>query len=229
MGKIKDLDKYLLYDNKHIIYNHDIPMTVSIPLYFKDRKYYGTNNESGNTMFLAICLIEIGKDSCTLVMPTLIETIPSETIEDDEYIKLIYNKGDIFFVNNYIVQVSVNLYDIFTSFITLGKPIPYLSYENFISIFDNIQILANKKLSKRVDFEFIIAEINRDKKDLNRRYRNSDMTEAPVTISMRNIAYGPNSVSAKIIGSYFNDGLVSSLLVEDDNKPANKIEALLKT
>ena len=106
--------------------------------------------------------------------------------------------------------------------------VPYFFLRS-IRIFDNIQILANKKLSKRVDFEFIIAEINRDKKDLNRRYRNSDMTEAPVTISMRNIAYGPNSVSAKIIGSYFNDGSVSSLLVEDDNKPANKIEALLKT
>jgi len=232
MGKIKDLDKYFFYDKKNtsIIYQHKSPMILSIPDYFKDRGYFDTNPDSGNIRFLGISYIEIDKNNTTLVFPAMLESIPSDIYEKNNMIFMVYNNDDIFLVNDYIILNTVSGIDIFKSFMILSKDISYLDYKNFITIFDNLQIILGKTLGQRVDFELLLAETTRSSKDLNTLFRNTNMDkEKPKKISMRNIAYGPKTVTSKTVGSYFNDGLVGSLTVDDDNQPTSKIEALLKT
>jgi hypothetical protein len=74
----------------------------------------------------------------------------------------------------------------------------------------------------------MFSKSSRDKDDLHLEYRHTDMKGERVNISIRDVTHGPKDVTAKLLGSYFNDGLVSPLLVEDD-EPANKIEAFLKS
>lgn len=226
------LDKLIEINRKEeqIIYTGSSELTLTIPAYFRERGYYIYSSETGNINFLAIAEIKINNKTGTLIIPTMMETIPYDIEETSDKIILKYNKGDALFTTDYIIASRVELYNIFTSFMTLGKDIPYLDYQDFIYIFDNLQLISNKTLSNRVAFELLYAETCRDTNDLNTRYKNTTMKKPHTRISLRNIAYGPSSVNAKIIGTYFNDGLTSSLLVEEnETDTSNKIETLLKS
>jgi hypothetical protein len=231
MSKIKDLDQYLLFDKKRrcVVYNHDQPMSVTIPKYFKERGYFGTDPDSGNPIFLGVASVEIGEDNCALILPGILQTIPDEVEEKFDTIVLKYKKNNIFLVKDYIVHSTVDINSLFTSFIVLGKPVSYLPYLDFIKIFDHVTLITGKTFGQRIDYELLLAESTRDVKDLNKRYRHCDQSQPHRRISIRNVAYGPSSITGKLGGGYFNDGLNSALLMEDDGLPTNKIEALLKS
>ena len=233
MSKLKSIMKYLKKEDNKLIYTGAKEMIVSIPTFFEDRNFLTMDHEKDCLVFLGICKIEIGDESNVLIFPAMIGSKP-DTIEIDknkELFYLKYKKGDIFINETFIIRNSIDLSSIFMTFAVLGKKIPYLSYEDLPIIMDNMVVLSGVNLrSRRACYELLFGELARSKKDLKLRYRNTDMKGDYQLVSMRNIVYGPKSVSAKILGNYFNDGLVSSLLVDDTTaKKSSVIETYLKT
>jgi len=227
MEKLLSIDKYLKKENDSLIYIGKSPMFVYVPKYFKDRDFLIMREDIS---ILGIIKIVINNKENVIIFPTMISTMPNSIELEDEYYKLIYNKNNIFFKNSNIIKDKNIFYKLFITFISLGKIPDYVSYENIPYIFDFAQMITGVSLnSRRTVFELIFGELIRDKKDLFTRYRNSNMKGEYKSISMHNLIHAGKTVSSKLMGGYFRDGLVASLLIENEGKGASPLESLLTT
>ncbi len=66
----------------------------------------------------------------------------------------------------------------------------------------------------------------RDRDDPFKFYRHTRMQKKPIVASLNTISLGPVSATARTIGAYMNDGLMSSL-THDNNEPS-AIENILR-
>jgi hypothetical protein len=69
-----------------------------------------------------------------------------------------------------------------------------------------------------VIFEIVYAHLHRDKDDITKFYRNTDMKKPPQSIPLRSVNFGPTSTTAKLLGSYFDDGLTATLISHSDTR-----------
>jgi len=157
--------------------------------------------------------------------PSLTEKV---TEDDYDYISLTFNKGDVFINNTNIVKDGNLTYDVFMTFLALGKIPPFIDYSSIQSLYNNdlrccgISLGINHSI-----YEMIFAHMYRDKKDPYKFYRYTTMKSKPTIVPIHQISHGPKSNSAKIIGSYMNEGVVSALVTEPDDDPST-IENMMR-
>lgn len=226
MPKLLSIDKYLKKTDNSLLYIGKSPLYAYVPEYFKNRNFLIIEKE---VELLGIMKLSLNGFENTLIFPTMIKMVPSKIELENDYYKLTFNPNDIFIRNTKLIQDSSILYKLFTTFITLGKIPTFVSYENIPYIFDYAQILSGTSLnSRRTVFELIFGELIRDEKDLFKRYRNSPMTGNYKAVSMHNLIHVGKSVSAKLLGGYFRDGLVASTLIEPEEEQASPLETLIR-
>lgn len=223
--KLQSIMKYLKKQNNTLVYDHFKPLKVYIPKFYESRGFFSIEN---TVTTFGVFKLEIDNYTGTLIFPSLIEMDPTDINSNEDYNILIFEKGSIFIANTFIISNPNFIYEIFTTFVTLGKSLPFLKYDDIPYIFDFAQKIAQVSLnSRRTAFELIYGELTRDSKDLNTRYRNTNMKNPYQIISLHNVVYGPKSTSAKLLGSYFNDGLTGSLIAEHDE--SYPLEQILKS
>lgn len=151
-----------------------------------------------------------------------------EMIGDEEYVVLTLNTDSVFIRNTEIIKRSGLIYDIFMAFIALGKIPHILSYSAIQRLFDDCKKCCGIDLHVNHSvFEMIYAHMYRDKADPYLPYRLSDMRANPIIVPIHQISHGPDSSSARIIGSYMNEGITSSL-VDDTDRPPSVVENLMR-
>jgi hypothetical protein len=164
-------------------------------------------------------------------LPSIIVTQPSsnEIINDDgtAFLKFTYYKNDIFMKNHELVKQSFLGYVIFYEFIYLGVRPNFMGYEYVSSIFDDIKEIADVKIpANRVVFEMIASHLHRNTDNVKEYYRYTDMTQPPTVIPLSDVSHAAISTTARIVGSYFNQAVDSSLVNASDVN--SKLEDMLR-
>lgn len=171
------------------------------------------------------------KYSLGFYLPSIITTEPSENeVVSDEgtsIIKFTYYKEDVFIKNTELVKQSFIGYILFYEFVYLGVKPKFIDYEFSSSLFDNVKKICDVKIpANRVVFEMISSHLYRDADDVKVLYRHTDMKKPPVSIPLLDVSHAAISTTARIVGSYFNAAVDSSLVNASDAN--SRLEDLLR-
>lgn len=148
------------------------------------------------------------------IMPTDVETT---TIKTNKFAKLILNTNDVFMVDDSIVQDAKISYVLFYEMFHSGHYPEFMNYEDVALLFDYAgKATGDGFNTDHMIIEMITSVLHRKNGDLNTLYRNTDMKEQPMTIPMRLISQVAQSTTAKILGSYMNDGLEAAIVNASD-------------
>lgn len=150
---------------------------------------------------------------CILAMVTLCPDETDErTILDDDYLVCTWNSPGIFIASQVLVQDFNAIYCLYVEYITLGHRLYNVGYEALFYLFDRAKEFTGKSIgTDRATYELLVSHLARDPKDLFQYYRYTSMKEPPALISLRSVNFSPTSTSARIIGSYRDDGMASAL------------------
>ena len=179
-----------------------------------DDKYYGVSS--------ADALMQIEPTSTNVV-----------DIDGLKYMEFTFEPGDRVIVNLNLVKTATLVYRVYDMMIAKGKIPWYVSYDDLALIFTTAKIHAGADLGvDNVILEMIVSSIARDPKDRMKYYRHAGMTAADVTnnppdfIALRSVAFSATNTTAKLLGSYLQEG-VSSALVSPSER-TESIENLLR-
>jgi len=154
-------------------------------------------------------------------------------INDKPHKVLHFSKNTVFIENRKLVKNNSFLFNLFDLFFLQGKVPWFLSYEKTARIFEHAKDYAGSKIGNNpIALEILTAIITRLQDDKTKFYRQviekpSDLKKIKrTTIGLMNIYYTFDNTTAKLVGSYYNEG-VNSALVNQETKSTN-IEKLLR-
>lgn len=198
-------------------------------------KHLASMGDTVNVLTI-FAIVDENNNYAIINLPTKIELTPSMTnevsINDDPYMLLEFYKNDVFTTNINLLQQDSFIYDLFDDLFIQGNVPWYLDYEDL----SNILILSQKYAGSRIGnnplgLEILTSIVARLKKDKTVFYRtlSKDIKamnkEKPSYVALQNIYYTFNSTLAKTSGSYFKDGITSSLVNKEDKK--TKLEEII--
>lgn len=169
---------------------------------------------------------------CTMLLPIAIVMQPTEIkqikMDDVHYYDCRFEPGSIIMENVLVEQTDNYIGDLFGEYV-IGANLPHgFNLLDLIKVFSLAGKYAKFKVgSNHQVFETVVNIMARDKDDLNKQYRyrfNSidDLyTSPPWIVGLRNAAITSTNTSAKLVGSYFDDGTVSALI-----NPATRLEGV---
>lgn len=191
-----------------------VTRTMAIFAIVMDDKYYAVSNAA----------------AMMRLTPTETNTIK---VGSDDYLEFFFEAGSVVCPNINLVKDDTLPYRMYNEFFAKGRVPWYISYEDLGRIYEsapyhaNLQVGANHAVP-----ELMAAAICRSEKDVTRYYRHvvegeQDLVmNPPVTIPLKDVSLGATNTTARLMGSYFNDGLVSSLVNPSDR--VEPIENLLR-
>lgn len=172
----------------------------------------------------------IGDSYAVANLPAMCEIRPDSRkrvkIGGEEYLEFYFDANSIVLEDNRLFQQSTLVYNLFNEEIAKGNVPFYFTDVDFLFYLDLTSDFANLKLGKNnVSLEMIISSITRSAQDRTKYYReNPDGNYS--FIPLRNIQLGATNTLAKLMGSYFETGVTSSLSRESDK--LEDIERLLR-
>lgn len=182
---------------------------VGIHAIVVDDKYYAVNNT-----------------------PAMMTVEPSATsiveVEMVKYMELTFEPGDLVYANLDLVKLNTLIFRIFDNFIAKGKVPWYFSYDDL----GQLMLLAKKHGGANLGVEAAILELfvstmARDPKKRSDFYRHKVKTKEavgktqPDYVPLNAVAHTASNTTAKLLGSYFQDGVTSSL-----NTPSERNESI---
>lgn len=160
-----------------------------------------------------------GRYQASLWMMAVIRCEPREiartTIDGITYLVLHFGHGDVFIKNTQVVKKKSLVYAVYVEVVTRGNLMYWLTYDKLAVLFDQAKWMCDADVG--VDpavFEVIFAHLARDPTDRFRQYRHTDMRGDFELIPLRSVVYAPPSTTARLLGSYFAEGLNAALSQE---------------
>lgn len=221
---ITDIDKFFKYDEA----THTMTFIGDTLEVRAQKRYqvYGLVELTETVKTLGILDLIIDKKyHASLTILAQVEMAPTEysetTYGNIPYIVMTFLKGDIFLVNTQVLRNSGVIYAVYMEMISRGK-IPYwFTYEDITNVFDRVKEMTGSGIgTDRVVYELVVSHLARQKDNLSQMYRYANIASPMQFIPIKSVAYAPTSTTARLAGSYFDDGLSASLLVESkQNRP----------
>jgi hypothetical protein len=211
------------------------PVRIHIPERFTERGLAEIEDVSYILGFMAIITEDnyYASSTLTAMIRTEPDRIGKVVVDDVAYIELFYEKGSAVIASTDVV-VNDNLpHRIYTEMLGKGRIPWYYGYEDIPKMF--VDTKKYNGVTIGADFavwEYISAALCRDPSDPSKYFRQrpnakKDIeTLTPLYIPLRNVSVGATNVTAKLGGSYTNDGITASLVSPSDRP--EKIETLLR-
>ena len=219
---IKDIDRFFKFDpDKHTMTFIGNSLELRIPKRFET---YGMLEVTETVTALAVLdMIIDEKWQCGLNLPAKIEIAPSVigemVYEENAYQVLHLEHGDQFIKHTQVIKDQSIIYALYVEFITRGKTIYTLDYVGLALLFDRVKQMTGSGIGvDRVLFEVIVSHLARDPDDIFKQYRYTDMSKPMHLVRLRSVSYAPTSTTARMLGSYFDDGLNASLVHHEDKE-----------
>lgn len=159
--------------------------------------------------------------TCGLQIPAVVIMDPvatrTETIDGDSFFICEFHKNNTFLTTTTVMKDNKLPYLMYLEYLSLGNMPSYITYDNVVGIFDDIDRICGLDLP--VDhsiMEIIYAHVYRDAKDLRKYYRHTPMTQPPAQITLRDVAHGASSTHSRLVGSFADDGRNAALLNHSD-------------
>lgn len=167
-----------------------------------------------------------------MILVAHIEMKPSdiETVEENgsKIIKLTFHRGDTFMVSTNTVKDERLAFYVWMVYVKFSNQFAAFNYDDQAIIFDRIMNTCGISFAG-VDhsvYEMIFAHLSRDMNDINVPFRNTDMKGECFRISLNDVTHTSRSTSARVIGSWFSDGINSALVTP--NTSNSLVEDLLR-
>ena len=175
------------------------------------------------------CIV-IGGHYTVANVPALVEIKPDSRkrvkIGDEEYLEFFFDQNSIVLEDTRLFKQSSQVYNIFNEEIAKGNVPMYFNDTDLLFCLDLADSYAGLKLGKNnVSIEMIISSITRQAKDLTEYYRLNPTGDYQF-IALRNTSLGATNTLAKMMGSYYEPGITSSLARDSDK--LEDIERLLR-
>lgn len=208
---------------------------IVIPTRFSER---GLAEVGMNTYIVGIyAMIVEDKFYAVSLVNTMIAITPTSTlkikIKGVEHYEFTFDPGQIVMPRTNLVKNDILVYKIYDEIVSKGKVPWYLGYDDLGHIFDTALSHGGANIGTSPEVtELIISIIARNGKDRTEYYRSSInsleelKTSPPVFISLKSVPYAATNTTNKLAGSYWNEGVVSSLVTESTR--VERIENLLR-
>lgn len=162
--------------------------------------------------------------------PTSIATVK---YNGDAYLEMSYDKGARILVSQEVLQDNILAYRVYDEMISKGHMPWYLGYDDRVKLLFTANKLAGMELlSNHAMLELNAAAVSRDPSNINQYYRHvvkdyEDLIKRPpLGIPLMSVSYGTTNTVSRIMGSYFQQGLDSSLV--NPSTQVENIEQLLR-
>lgn len=200
---------------------------VMFPVRYEEHDLAEIGNKVTTIGYFAIIVDEKYYAICNI--PTTVKLEPifinKVKIDGESYYELDFDKGSVVISTTELVKVNVLTYYIYNELIAGGKIPWYMNYSDIIKIFDESPKYAGVTIGSNLAImDMVIANIARDPKDLTRYYRHvytdikQEINNPPEILALRNVSYGATNTTAKLLGSYFSDGLTSALVYPSERE-----------
>lgn len=166
------------------------------------------------SVFKLNAMIRLGK---TVIGKTRFNDVP--------YYVLDYAPGQIMIEQTTVLQNDAVLFKIYREFHSNGKVPWYFNYTDMGSVFATAKEFTGAGIAdNRIAMELLTSLVARQSSDLNEYYRTmveseQDLKKEPTFIALKSVQYAATNTVNKIVGSYFQDGVISAL-----NNPTERVE-----
>ncbi len=171
-------------------------------------------------------------------VPSMLTIQPSEILADkvldEDYLVFSFDPGAVVISNLNIVMNIFLIYDIYNEIIAKGHVPWSFTYEDLGKLFADSKKYTGDQLSRtNVILEMIASTVSRNPKNLMEFYRHQIQTEEaekainPKFIPFRSVLYGANNTTAKLLGAYFDDSLISALV--NPSERTEGVETILRS
>lgn len=209
----------------------DEPLYVVIPARYRNIGLL--NNHEGYTEAYSFFMIATASHYAVYLGSSMtrltIAPMQLAKVEDSEYIIYTYMPGDIVIPTSNIVQDSALIYNILNELFVLGNIPFFASYDDMGRTLDHTKEYTGSSIGDMTKVGELMAAIcAHDPKDTGTHYRHVLSGNKPVYYGMSQVQADSLSPFAKVMGSYANPAILSSIL-DDKVYEASKIETLLRT
>lgn len=153
-------------------------------------------------------------------------------IDGVDYIELTYREGDLVIVNLVSLKRGDLSFRIFDELLVKAKVPWYVSYDEFIKFLDTAKDMAGSDLANIYEIiEALVSIVGRDAFDRKKYIRNVAKDKVELNskvdyVALGNVLYSVKGATNKLIGSYFEEALVSNLT--EKSTEASPVERVLK-
>lgn len=207
---------------------------IYIPTRYEEHKMAIISNE------LRICCVMVmvvGEHYSVSLANAMMQITPTSTsivnINGDDYYEFTFAKGAQITPNVNLVKDDSLVYNIYDEIVAKGHYPWFLSYEDVGKLFTSSTYHGNLTLGpNNVPLELLAAAVARSSKDRTLYYRHTvngmegQFTTPPVFIALKNVMYGATNTTAKLMGAYFDEGLLSAFA--NPSEHAEGVETLLR-
>lgn len=131
---------------------------------------------------------------------------------DDDYLICKWSGPGIFIASQVLVQDFNAIYCMYVEYLTTGHRLYNAGMDSMLLMFDRAEEFTGKGIgTDTATYGLLVSHVARNPKNLFDFYRYTDMKTPPAIINLRSVNFSPTSTQARIVGSYRDDGLASSL------------------
>jgi len=203
--------------------------SIYIPESYQDHRLVNIGVE---TYILGMFAIVIGNEYGVSLAPAMMRINPDNirTVKVDEvsYFEFTFEPGSTVVANVDVVQDNQILYTIYNEFIAKGSVPWYFTYRDMGELFSLArQYTATRLGANHAITELMVATISRNPDNLTQQYRHivtkpQDLHQTPPKIiKLNSVTYGATNTTAKLIGAYYEEGLISALV-----SPSERVEPI---
>lgn len=209
------------------------PTKIYIPARFAE---VGLASVGTKTQILGVCAIGIDGFYSVMIANALVSIDPTSVatvdIDGTEYFEFFFEEGATVFITTEVVQMDSLAYAIYNEIVAGGRVPAYLSYVDLGHIFDTARPLAGANIGRNREVTELICSLiarNEEKRELYYRQAISTLDDVknhpPAFIPLRSVQYSATNTTAKLVGSYFQTGVVAALVLPAERQ--ERVEKLL--
>lgn len=214
-------------DGRHIALK---PITCYFPRRWENAKL-ATLGEPNRVVGLFVIVTEDGYYAPLSHLARL-EMVPTSTIlvdiDDSDYVGFFFESGATIIETDELLVDDKIPFLVYDEFFAKGNVPPYMTGEDLAKLETSAATAAGLDLSgTNVPLEIMASAMARDSKNIRTYFRHTikdaqeAQTKKPEFVALSNVLVGPTNTIARVMGSYFDDGLMSAL-----THPTERVEGI---
>ena len=181
-----------------------------------------------------MCIVDSSNNYAVLEAPVYCEFSPERlleiSIDGDVFKAMVFSKDHVAILSTRCIKTDNFFYEIFSNFFMQGYIPFFFDYEMISNIFAESKKYAGSNIGNdSITFEIITSIIGRNEKSKSECWRhtlNSKQKDAKFyTIGLNNKYYAYDNTGSKLIGSFFEQGLINAVN-DPETKPTETVKIL---
>lgn len=210
-------------------------LRIYVPKRFESKRLVLVGSEVSTIGIFAIVVGDVyGVSKALAQMQLTPSSIAVVDMDGDDCFEFSFDKGAVICPNVNLIREDSLAFKVYDEIIAGGHIPSFLNMEDMAKLFDTSEYHAGIRLAPtNAPLEMIAAAISRDRQNMAVYWRQTaksmadQKTNPPKFIAFRNVIWGATNTTARLMGSYFEDGMMSALV--NPSEKSEPIETLLRS